>query len=144
MNNEIEDVTLVEIYDLLHAENDESQAKVFGINKDVFYNYKNICNGPDIYQLIDNIVDDRLGSVYDYLGLITYGWAAPLNSEGETDSAPSAHPDRKRVRLLIVTSKEQAGILGTVLLFVNTEEEPVFDYGNANGPLSDVLSQIYN
>ena len=143
MNNN--DTALVDIYDLLKDQNDDSKAHVFGINKNADYDYKQIGSHGDIYQLIDNIIDDRIGSMYDYLGLITYGWAAPLNQDGEVDGnqAPSQHPDRKRVRLLLVTSKEIGGVLGSAMEFVNEEEEPVFDYANASGPLHDHMSQIY-
>lgn len=144
MNNTDDTAILSEIFELLHSEQDESKAKLFGINKTLAYDYKNIADHGDIYQLIDNAVEDKIGSFYDYLGLITYGWAAPIDKEtSEPNGPPSEHPERRRVRLLIVTSKEKAGIVGTALLFVNDNEEPVFDFNEASGPLNEAISKIY-
>jgi hypothetical protein len=143
MNNN--DTALVDIYDLLKDQNDESKAKVFGINKNADYDFRQIASHGDIYQLVDDIIDDRIGSMYDYLGLITYGWAAPLNQDGELEDgqAPSEHPNRRRVRLLLVTSKEIGGVLGSAMEFVNEDEDPIFDYAEASGPLNDHMSKIY-
>ena len=55
--------------------------------------------GDDPYGLIHSatIPNGMIG-----VALRTMGWAAPLNANGECDGAPSQHPDRVRVSLVVV------------------------------------------
>ena len=76
-----------------------------------------------------NLKDDE-----DGIGIITVGWAAPT---GNTDSAPSEHPDRRRVHLITITNRsfEDAAIL---TFHDGTESEITFAVGGT-GLLADAL-----
>lgn len=96
----------------------------------------------DVYELLDtNMVADAI-QAYGYAAVITCGWAAPLAEEGESNEvAPSQHPKRRRVRLVIVTD----GIsIASVLRFSDTQDETMTDEGKATGSLADALLQAAN
>ena len=73
--------------------------------------------------------DDEVG-----IGIITVGWAAPTC---DTDTAPSEHPDRRRVHLITITNRdyEDAAIL---TFHDGTESEITFAEGGT-GQLADAL-----
>jgi hypothetical protein len=96
----------------------------------------------DVYELLDtNMVADAI-QAYGYAAVITCGWAAPLAEDGESNEvAPSKHPKRRRVRLVIVTD----GIsIASVLRFSDTQDETMTDEGKATGSLADALLQAAN
>lgn len=71
------------------------------------------------------------------LVLLTSGWGAPLNENGEAEGAPSEHPQRRRVHLMVVTTPD--GCQASRLQFEG-ESEPVDDEtGGASGALADAL-----
>jgi hypothetical protein len=93
----------------------------------------------DVYELLDTtMVADAL-QAYGYAAVITCGWAAPLADDDEnTEVAPSKHPKRRRVRLVLVTD----GIsITSVLRFSDTQDETMTDEGQAVGSLADALLQ---
>jgi hypothetical protein len=93
----------------------------------------------DVYELLDTtMVADAL-QAYGYASVITCGWAAPLTDDAETNEvAPSKHPKRRRVRLVLVTN----GIgIASVLRFSDTQDETMVDEGQATGSLADALLQ---
>ena len=93
----------------------------------------------DVYELLDTtMVADAL-QAYGYASVITCGWAAPLTDDAETNEvAPSKHPKRRRVRLVLVT--DGIGIT-SVLRFSDTQDETMVDEGQATGSLADALLQ---
>ena len=93
----------------------------------------------DVYELLDTtMVADAL-QAYGYASVITCGWAAPLTDDAETNEvAPSKHPKRRRVRLVLVT--DGIGIT-SVLRFSDTQDETMIDEGQATGSLADALLQ---
>lgn len=93
----------------------------------------------DVYELLDTtMVADAL-QAYGYASVITCGWASPLTDDGENNEvAPSKHPKRRRVRLVLVTD----GIsIASVLRFSDTQDETMVDEGQATGSLADALLQ---
>ena len=92
----------------------------------------------DVYELLDTtMVADAL-QAYGYAAVITCGWAAPLADDDNDEVAPSKHPKRRRVRLVIVTD----GIgIASVLRFSDTQDETMIDEGQATGSLADALLQ---
>lgn len=92
----------------------------------------------DVYELLDTtMVADAL-QAYGYAAVITCGWAAPLADDDDDEVAPSKHPKRRRVRLVIVTD----GIsIASVLRFSDTQDETMVDEGQATGSLADALLQ---
>ena len=96
----------------------------------------------DVYELLDTtMVADAL-QAYGYAAVITCGWASPLADDGENNEvAPSKHPKRRRVRLVIVTD----GIsITSILRFSDTQDETMVDEGQATGSLADALLQAAN
>ena len=93
----------------------------------------------DIYQLIDSVNKFTVQG-FDALGLVTCGWAAPI-TEGQTepDGAPSAHPQRRRVRLFVCVNREG---MASVLRFQDDADEQVLDAGEAGGPLADAIAEL--
>jgi aspartokinase len=131
---------------------DLKQAQLIGIELTTSYDYNILAqaNQPtivsqpldasgDVYELLDTaMVADAL-QAYGYAAVITCGWAAPLADDDEnTEVAPSKHPKRRRVRLVLVTD----GIsITSVLRFSDTQDEKMVDEGQATGSLADALLQ---
>lgn len=92
----------------------------------------------DVYELLENNKSKKALS-FDYIGVVTTGWAAPLNENGEVDGAPSQHALRRRVRLMVVADKED---VASVLRFADTPDEVVTDPGSATGSLADAIQKF--
>ena len=90
--------------------------------------------GNDVYELLS---DASLSEFYDYCVLITSGWAAPNDDE---DTAPSQHPERRRVNLLCVASRD--GKQASAMRMAGSDEL-VTDNGNATGPLAWALADLF-
>lgn len=132
-----------EIYQLLAFDTNEEKAVAYGVNRNEDeFEYKELQRHGDIYQLIDEMSADKLATNFDFISLITYGWAAPIEEVRDEEIAPSKSENRRRIRLMLVGSKENNGILGSALKFADNEEI-VFDFGDADGPLSDVFNTMY-
>lgn len=139
MENELFDT----IFDLSMTNPEITEAKAYGFSKtDTDFNSKLIKYSPDIYDMIDHLNDDKSFHIYNYLSLVTTGWAAPLKN-GEVDGAPSEHPERRRVSLVILADVDNKSILGSVLQFEGDEEDKVYDYNTATGTLADAFSSIF-
>jgi hypothetical protein len=99
---------------------------------------------PDIYIALETITTDvaRIDEAINgnpllgarALGVVTCGWAAPID-DGETP--PSCHPQRRRVRLAMIATSDL--ITGSVLEFQDDPNQPIFDDGSASGALRDAL-----
>lgn len=77
------------------------------------------------------------------LALVTYGWAAPLpNDDSEPHTAPSEHPERRRVRLVQVV--EACGALTARIDFIEPETGNSIETVNTTagrGALTDALTE---
>lgn len=138
--------TYKNIHNVLAHDTDESTAKVYGItevNGQMVAHF--IREDADIYDLIDHISDDRIAQngSYDWLAFITYGWAAPLNSDGVVDGAPSKHPERRRVRLTVAVDAKNDHSVGSVLKFAD-EDDVIVDLGAATGSLADAIAGLFD
>jgi len=89
---------------------------------------------PDVYDLLDGEYPSA-GVVG--LAIHTTGWAAPLNSDGEVEGAPSKHPERRRVALVTVMTAEG---MGSALSFADDPDEVITD-SSGTGQLSDALKE---
>jgi hypothetical protein len=99
-----------------------------------------IASHGDVYQLLDD--EDNFAKVasYNVVGLVTCGWAAPLNSDGELDGpTPASHPQRRRVRLMVCASLDG---MASVLRFQDESDNPISDGGQATGPLAEALQDF--
>jgi len=104
-----------------------------------------ILENGDIYDLLDT-PESACARLFDAAALVTCGWAAPLpashddESDDATLTAPSEHPERRRVRLVVVVS--DAGV-GSVLRFEDDSDHPILDAGAARGPLADAVNSFW-
>jgi hypothetical protein len=104
-----------------------------------------ILENGDIYDLLDT-PESACARLFDAAALVTCGWAAPLPASHDDESddtsltAPSEHPERRRVRLVVVVS--DVGV-GSVLRFEDDDEHPILDAGAARGPLADAVNSFW-
>ena len=99
---------------------------------------------PDIYIALETITKDvaRIDKAINAnpllaaraLGVLTCGWAAPVDG-GKT--TPSRHPQRRRVRFAMIATCDL--MIGSALEFQDDPESPIFDDGSASGALRDAL-----
>lgn len=121
---------------------DMPEAVAMGLNhRDMEITGKSIASCSDVYSLIENISDDQVFKSFDYLAIISTGWAAPLNET--KDLPPSQAPSRRRVTLIIASDNLTQKVMGSVIVFHDDMENPVFDLGEADGPLNSALLSLY-
>jgi hypothetical protein len=89
--------------------------------------------------------------MFDAAVVLTCGWAAPIDRSHESDDddvdldanekvPPSQHPQRRRVRLVVVVGDQG---VGSVLRFADTPKEIVTDAGSARGSLADAVTNLW-
>lgn len=98
-----------------------------------------IAQHPDVYSMLADENAISLAVPFDRIAIVTTGWAAPLNADGEVDGAPSAHPERRRVRLTVVGTDE--GVV-SVLRFQDDADNTIVDEGSATGSLADAIAEF--
>jgi hypothetical protein len=62
----------------------------------------------DVYDLLESDIARSTAQFADAITLVTCGWASPI-AEGQSDDeqvAPSQHPERRRVRLVVTATRE--------------------------------------
>lgn len=92
----------------------------------------------DVYALIDEITPDRSVNFY---AVITGGWASPVSDNDPYDHLPpSLHPDRRRVELLCLASRD--GQVASALQMSGNDELTI-DEGQAQGSLADAVAGIF-
>lgn len=140
------DKELAEVFNALEIDRSEVKAKAYGLTiNDGTFTAKMIREDEDVYELIDHINDDKIlaNTSFDYFTLITHGWAAPLNKNGEVDGAPSKHPERRRVRLIVAVKPEADNDVASILQFSDEPDDLIFDYGTATGSLADAVLSLF-
>ena len=91
----------------------------------------------DVYELM--LMTPKGHTQGDTYALMTTGWAAPADTASET--APSRHPERRRVRLLVVA---ELGGIASLLRFEDKPDNFEYDDGtSARGALADALADFY-
>jgi len=111
-------------------------ARVYGVeNGETFL----IDTHPDIYDLLADEECRADAKAYSHVAVVTSGWAAPLNAQGEVEGAPSQHPSRRRVRLVITANAEG---VASVMRFSDTPDEVITDPGQATGSLADAIREF--
>jgi hypothetical protein len=98
-----------------------------------------VASNADVYELIDEVIAETPFTVRssDVVAVLTTGWAAPLNDNGEVEGAPSKHPQRRRVRLMAFVRRSDLRMV-SVLRFGDSDEV-VIDEGSATGTLAEAL-----
>lgn len=117
---------------------DLDRARLYGVNfrgDDLQLSF--VLEHGDIYQLLE-VPESACARMFDAAALVTCGWAAPI-AEGQEapDGLPSEHPQRRRVRLVVVVG--DAGV-ASILRFADDAESPILDAGEARGPLADAVA----
>jgi hypothetical protein len=97
----------------------------------------------DVYDLIESNASVELARRSEFIAIVTCGWAAPLSKDTNDDDddkvAPSQHPQRRRVRLVVLASRSS---VASVLRFSDTPDETVTDEGKATGSLADAILNL--
>ena len=91
----------------------------------------------DVYELLESPTN-AVVRAFDAAVVLTTGWAAPIGDADDT--APSAHPERRRVRLVVVVCDEG---VASVLRFADEPDEIVTDAGSARGSLADAVAHLW-
>lgn len=91
----------------------------------------------DVYELLESPTN-AVVRAFDAAVVLTTGWAAPIGESDDT--APSAHPERRRVRLVVVVCDEG---VASVLRFADEPDEIVTDAGSARGSLADAVANLW-
>jgi hypothetical protein len=95
----------------------------------------------DVYDLIDNDDSRAVARVSDYIAVVTCGWASPIAQDDDDEQvAPSQHPERRRVRLMVFAGK---GGWASVMRFSDTPDETITDDGTARGALADAIMDLF-
>lgn len=145
--NKMNDEKLKEVFEALQIDRDDTVAKAYGLTYvDDQLVAKFLNDDSDIYELLDNLNSDKIVSNtnFDYFSLITHGWAAPLNSDGEIDGAPSQHPERRRVRLIVTVDIKNNKDIASIMEFNDDPENLIYDHGNATGALAEAVADLFN
>jgi len=99
---------------------------------------------PDVYDLLGDEFSKQVAQVSDYIVVVTCGWAAPIDQDNDDDEyngvAPSRHPKRRRVRLVVTASREG---MASVLRFQDEPNDTVTDEGEARGSLAEAVQQLF-
>ena len=96
----------------------------------------------DVYELIESHASLEMAKRSAFIAIVTCGWAAPLSNNTNDDDdkvAPSQHPQRRRVRLVVLASRSS---VASVLRFSDTPDETVIDEGKATGSLADAIQRL--
>jgi len=88
----------------------------------------------DIYDLLEGNGVANVLKTHSFVGLITTGWACP-RKENQPEIQASKHPDRQRVRLVIVADKKNV----CSVMRAEGSDEVIVDEGSATGSLNDAL-----
>ena len=95
----------------------------------------------DVYELIESHASLEMAKRSEFIAIVTCGWAAPIREDDDDDNqvAPSQHPARRRVRLVVLASRSS---VSSVLRFSDTPDDTVIDEGKATGSLADAIQQL--
>ena len=143
MNKALETLKYLDNMDMFGI--DTAEAKTAGLYSVTGETTELVAEHGDVYELLDNSDSAKIAKVSDFIAVITCVWASPItkNDDGDDDDdhlAPSQHPERRRVRLLVLASKNG---VASVLRFSDKPDEIVSDSGNARGSLADAVSSLY-
>ena len=133
------------IHDAVDIDFDMGQAIAYGVmvNNNLTVQIEQIASDGDIYDMLyDNAALVAQVKNYDFITIATTGWAAPITEDDGTDNeiAPSKHPKRRRVRLLVSANTHLQ--FASSISFSDDLENPVYDYGDARGALAEAVKEL--
>ena len=96
----------------------------------------------DVYEMLDAPEATLVARLSDAVVVRTSGWASPIADDDDPEAGvrPSEHPQRRRVRLLVVA---KAGETASALRFTDDWANPIFDEGQATGSLADAVQSLF-
>ena len=98
----------------------------------------------DVYDLLSDEYTLSVAKNSEYIAVLTCGWASPIDPDKDENDdemvAPSKHPQRRRVRLMVLASRNG---VASVLRFSDSPNETVTDDGNARGSLADAVLKLF-
>lgn len=116
----------------------QSMARLFGLSAEDLV--IDCLSAGDVYDLLESSESTKLAAESDYLVLSTCGWAKPIrDGEDEDGIAPSVHPDRRRVFMLVGFNSTENW---AVVRFEDETENVVSE--NGRGPLSVAVTDLMN
>jgi hypothetical protein len=132
------------ISDELNGDFDLKQAMFFSINETDDGRVALVLAGEhgDVYDLLNSDDSRAVAKVSDYIAVLTCGWASPITESDDPENgvAPSQHPQRRRVRLMVFAGKDG---WASVMRFSDTPDETITDDGNARGALADAIMGLF-
>jgi hypothetical protein len=134
--NYLEEIAL-ELLQQTHGDHHDpfglKQARLFSISP--LHARRLLTEAADVYVAIEAIpcLHSTIGED-PLVAIETCGYAAPAD---DSDTAPSQHPNRRRVRLVIVANRE--GDLGSAMVFSDDPQDPITSATGA-GMLANELS----
>ena len=97
----------------------------------------------DVYELLE-AQTSAIVRMFDAAVVLTCGWAAPIRNDEEDEdelaTPPSQHPERRRVRLVVVVCDDG---VASVLRFADTPDDVITDAGAARGSLADAVTHLW-
>lgn len=96
----------------------------------------------DVYDLLSDEYTLSVTKNSEYIAVLTCGWASPIDHDNDDDEqvAPSQHPLRRRVRLMVLASRNG---VASVLRFSDSPNKTVTDNGKARGSLADAVLKLF-
>lgn len=98
----------------------------------------------DVYDLLESPLAHATAQLADAIAVVTCGWASPIDHDNDSDEydgvAPSQHPQRRRVRLVVLATREHTA---SVLRFSDDWDSPITDEGQARGTLADAVRNLF-
>lgn len=78
---------------------------------------------------------------YDLIAVLTAGWAAPNDNDDYQNLPPSVHPERRRVKLVMIgyTSNQTASIMK-----FDDNDQLLYSCGEGQGALQDAFKDMLN
>lgn len=94
---------------------------------------------PDVYDLLADPNMFGVAKVSDYLLFVTTGWAAPIPNGENTDTPPSQHPERRRVRLTMFANRDE---IASVLAFQDEPNDKIVT-SEGEGNLAEAVNNLF-
>lgn len=132
------------IHDILSGAFDLPKSIIYSVKPNILNEYEVVQRhqGGDVYDLLSDDYTLEVAQNNEYIAVLTCGWAAPVVSGGgQSELAPSQHPERRRVRLMVLAHREG---VASVLRFSDNPTETVLDDGDARGSLADAVKNLFS
>lgn len=139
MNTALELVKYLDEMDMFGI--DTADSKKAGLYSVKGENTLLIAEHGDVYEMLESVEAQAVALLSDAVVIRTCGWASPISEGDEYEGvAPSQHPERRRVRLLVCANGTDTA---SVLRFTDDWDNPVFDEGQATGSLADAVQSLF-